>query len=620
MTIGTEPTIIRYAYSGPATFDFNFRITEEESLLVHHQSSATGTVTLLAITTDYTVNLVQGVDGGSIVIDPSLVLVDGFLELRRDEAIDQETDYVNNDPFDMDILERSLDKLTMIAQQQATSIEQGVLQANFRGVWTPLTDYRVNDLVQYPDAAGSQYICNIEHTSEPTWGADLASGFWSLYLDASVLVQAVKWISPWVSTTHFQHEMVKQNAFTMIANKETADQAEPQALGSATFLIDNETWTDILETATILQGVRIRPVTDTYLVTKARVWIADLSADAHYTLFIKDNVTGVVKSSASFSGDSFSTVGWFDFFIDSAFLVPGTDITLFLQTENSASSTSFTHQWVYNGIVDQDNNPGAGLCNVSTQQDTVRVNILDDVGTDRYADLASVLPGSSITLAEASDPNSSTNYTVISSTDNTSWYSYEVSQQGNGPGGAPGDSSLCDFTADIPVAQPAKAVKQTNYYLAASALTGVYAVGGAAHTETEDAYGVDVMVQLYSVSSDWDMVAYSGVANATALGVTTVPEAPSDGVKYVRQDKLWTPETAHSPAEPMGYNVLINGDFRINQREFDGNWAGLSDGDFGYDRWIRHSSGRIVQQTEGVNILPDNTYRSEEHTSELQSR
>ena len=141
MTIGTEPPIIRYAYTSPATFSFNFRITEEESLQVRHVAKFSDAPVLLELTTDYTVNLVEGFDGGTVTLRASLVLAEGLLELRRNEDIDQETDYVNNDPFDMDILERSLDKLTMIDQQQQEELAR-CIKAETGGATAPFLDLR----------------------------------------------------------------------------------------------------------------------------------------------------------------------------------------------------------------------------------------------------------------------------------------------------------------------------------------------------------------------------------------------------------------------------------------------------------------------------------------------
>jgi hypothetical protein len=56
-------------------------------------------------------------------------------------------------------------------------------------------------------------------------------------------------------------------------------------------------------------------------------------------------------------------------------------------------------------------------------------------------------------------------------------------------------------------------------------------------------------------------------------------------------------------------NILINGEVsRINQRDFDGNWSGLSDGDYGYDRWKRADASNISQVVEEGNFIPDAEY------------
>lgn len=53
-------------------------------------------------------------------------------------------------------------------------------------------------------------------------------------------------------------------------------------------------------------------------------------------------------------------------------------------------------------------------------------------------------------------------------------------------------------------------------------------------------------------------------------------------------------------------NLLINGNFIINQRGFDGNWGALATGVYGYDRWKKHANG-IEQIIEG-GWFPAGTY------------
>jgi len=55
-------------------------------------------------------------------------------------------------------------------------------------------------------------------------------------------------------------------------------------------------------------------------------------------------------------------------------------------------------------------------------------------------------------------------------------------------------------------------------------------------------------------------------------------------------------------------NILLNGDFRVNQRNFDGDWDVLADGAYGYDGWFRSSAGQISQRVEAQNLVAGETY------------
>jgi len=60
-----------------------------------------------------------------------------------------------------------------------------------------------------------------------------------------------------------------------------------------------------------------------------------------------------------------------------------------------------------------------------------------------------------------------------------------------------------------------------------------------------------------------------------------------------------------------GKNLLINGDFSaeavINQRGFDGNWAGATEGVYGFDRW-KKSGTDIIQIVEAGGYKPSSVH------------
>lgn len=61
----------------------------------------------------------------------------------------------------------------------------------------------------------------------------------------------------------------------------------------------------------------------------------------------------------------------------------------------------------------------------------------------------------------------------------------------------------------------------------------------------------------------------------------------------------------HIPNQFLFKNRIINGDFRVNQRGFDGNWANKAIGEYGYDRWKKYSDTEITQIIEEGFFKPD---------------
>ena len=113
-------------------------------------------------------------DAGSVVL------------LQRVMTLDQQTQYPVKGPFQELAHERALDKLTMIAQQIQTKVDQGLLYTPLTGLWATGTLYRLNQICNRPD--GKLYLCVVQHTSDD-FGTELALGYWEYYTDATSAVQ-----------------------------------------------------------------------------------------------------------------------------------------------------------------------------------------------------------------------------------------------------------------------------------------------------------------------------------------------------------------------------------------------------------------------------------------------
>ena len=123
MTVEANDPFVEYNYLGPASFPFIFKVQEDDDLVITHIDGTTGTTSILVLGDDYTVTINPGPnDGGSAAVSYSGTV--GTLELSRSIPPTQEVDWVNNTPFDMEILEDAVDKLTLLVQQLIWSFSQ----------------------------------------------------------------------------------------------------------------------------------------------------------------------------------------------------------------------------------------------------------------------------------------------------------------------------------------------------------------------------------------------------------------------------------------------------------------------------------------------------------------
>ena len=183
MTVNVETPIVKYTYSAPAELAFNFKVFEEDDLEVRFVE-ADGTVTILTINTDYTVTIDPDLGGGDVAVTyvPSggYGPPDVYIHIARVLPISQLTDWVNNNPFNMDILENNLDKLTMLIQEYLAAQDGLYSTSGWLGDWVTAFNYNVLDIVKAAD--NNYYIATATHTSG-VWATDFAAGIWSLYLN-----------------------------------------------------------------------------------------------------------------------------------------------------------------------------------------------------------------------------------------------------------------------------------------------------------------------------------------------------------------------------------------------------------------------------------------------------
>jgi len=283
MTIQEHSSRIYYPYTGPGDYTFNFRIYDDVDI-VCQILFATGVVKTLDLGTDYTVTVQSGSDGGTVHTTYTLGQGEtGQLYISRGLPAVQLTDYVNNHPFDVEILEKDLDYITILIQDGLRDLHDGTVAANWRGDWQANTKYMVKDLVVAgPD--NNWYACLVEHTSTSSFSNDLAAGYWTLALDAGGITDDAD-----------RAETAANNAATSEANAATSEtnaaQSASDAQDSADDAADSATLAQqaIDDTHAIAEGDSIRvttsgtnPITsEISLATGAATWsdTADWNSD-----------------------------------------------------------------------------------------------------------------------------------------------------------------------------------------------------------------------------------------------------------------------------------------------------------------------------------------------------
>ena len=128
MTIST--TSIKNSYSGNGSttvFNYTFKITDEDHIIVIIRTNSTGAETTKTKTTHYTVSGVGNSGGGSITFTSGNIPTSSeTVVLRRSTPQTQGLDLIENDPMPAENIETAYDKLTAISQELQEQIDRSI--------------------------------------------------------------------------------------------------------------------------------------------------------------------------------------------------------------------------------------------------------------------------------------------------------------------------------------------------------------------------------------------------------------------------------------------------------------------------------------------------------------
>ncbi len=181
MTVENIPAEIEYVYTTPGTFfSYPFRVFEETEV----KASITlpdGRVRELIKDTDYTVFF----NDSKIVVSTSIAPIpQAELRIYREVTPSQETNYVNNDPLNVEILESDFDKCIMLIQELFTKIGNLTLHPSYAGDFVGGKFYNKGDIVKYNNNYYSKINDGVASTP-----FDVTE--WVLYLDVASITSDI---------------------------------------------------------------------------------------------------------------------------------------------------------------------------------------------------------------------------------------------------------------------------------------------------------------------------------------------------------------------------------------------------------------------------------------------
>ncbi len=181
MTVQSIEADITYTFNDEGQYPFAFDILKPKDVTVQFIDNL-GVRHVLAMGTDYLVVDNAGSRYIEIISTCGFIGQPGQLFIFRDMPVEQPTDWVNNEELDMELLEKSFDRIIMILQQFNTQITSELAAITWRDSWKTNIVYEVRDLVQAPNT--NIYLATVGHTAG-VFEDDLLAGKWNLVIDIS---------------------------------------------------------------------------------------------------------------------------------------------------------------------------------------------------------------------------------------------------------------------------------------------------------------------------------------------------------------------------------------------------------------------------------------------------
>ena len=318
------------------------------------------------------------------------------------------------------------------------------------------------------------------------------------------------WKGEWFSAEYYKNDVVRDGAWTMVANKTTTDRAGVQTVGSP----KNYYAGTLSDTSAIAKQVRFgaRFTLDiTGYLNSTRVY---LHADLEYSVVFALDPLGTPKYTELFSGVPADT-GWVTYSINPELAAAGTvfDVVV-IAKQVDASPVTWSGNWDYD-TPNNSSTPTAGeVVHSNSQPELLAINVIDDIGGNRAAELAALAVGDTIS-------SQGLVWNIQSTTDNATYFDFIISPATQAPA-----DGIVGFEFQTIPATVTPYSEDIAYFNGSPVVQGLIAIDSPTLTIDANAYGVDIEMQAATISPDWDVLATS--EGATSSGSEGGSSAASD--------------------------------------------------------------------------------------------
>ena len=327
--------------------------------------------------------------------------------------------------------------------------------------------------------------------------------------------QMMKWRNRWTAGQYYMNDVVYDQGWAMVANKDTQDRAAPQpAAPPAWSLPETPTWAEKNNTSVVYSGHHYIFNRGGWL-NSIRVWVPEFTGTTNYRFVIirnpnTDPVYTVFEEPVLTAGE------WNILAVASTVMLTGEELIIYIDAFNQGGETTWAYNWTMQG---SDNNitPTIGNWNTNVQQSLLRINWTDDeaIPVGHQLELQ-VVPNTVFEISEVGDATRFVHFrTNAAYVEGTDWTEYDVMVVDEGSVSRPRVGEACQIRAVQPVPDPTKYVDIVGHWAGNqpgwATVTGFLQYDGVTQPGNDNtAYGIDVNFTPADISPDWDLLAYSG--------------------------------------------------------------------------------------------------------------